>query len=256
MRRPVIGIPADYRAAGDVASYEANESYVRAVVEMVGGIPLLIPAAGTIDGIDELLRRLDGILLTGHASNVEPHWYDGPPGAPGTRYDPRRDATALQLITQGAANGVPMLGICRGLQEMNVAFGGTLTANLHEVPGNLDHQGDVSLPLSQRFEPAHEVTLEARGLLRALAAADRIRVNSLHAQGVDRLGERLHVEARAPDGVIEAFSLEGARCSVAVQWHPEWRAGENGFSQALFTAFGSAARERARLGSESKRSDP
>jgi len=142
--------------------------------------------------------------------------------------------------------GVPVFGICRGFQEMNVAFGGTLHQKLHEVPGYLDHRDDGTQPLEVQYGPAHEVTLEPGGVLRALAASDRIQVNSLHNQGIDRLGAELAVEARAPDGVIEAFRVRDAqRFALAVQWHPEWKVMSNPFSRALFAAFGQASHERA-----------
>ncbi len=189
---------------------------------------------------------MDGLLFTGSPSNVEPHRYQGEPSAPGTLHDPARDATTLPLIRKAVAAGVPVFGICRGFQEMNVAFGGTLHQKLHEVPGNLDHRDDESQPLEVQYGPAHDVTLEPGGTLRALSATERVRVNSLHSQGIERLGEELEVEARAPDGVIEAFRVRAARVfALAVQWHPEWQVMNNPFSRALFAAFGQASRERA-----------
>src|SRR4029077_7399197 len=135
----------------------------------------------------ELLERLDGLLFTGSPSNVEPHHCRSPPSAPGTLPDPARDATTLPLIRTAVESGVPVLGICRGFQEMNVAFGGTLHQRLHEVPGHMDHRDDESQPLEVQYGPAHEVTLEPGGLLRSLAQSDTLRVNSLHSQGVERL---------------------------------------------------------------------
>jgi putative glutamine amidotransferase len=118
---------------------------------------------------------------------------------------------------------------------------------VHEVPGYNDHRDDESQPLEVQYGPAHEVILEPGGFLRTLADSDRIRVNSLHSQGVDRLGPGLTVEARAPDGLIEAFRVQrAASFAVAVQWHPEWNAMSNPFSRALFAAFGAACRERSR----------
>jgi putative glutamine amidotransferase len=244
--RPLIGIPADRRMVGDHAFHMVGEKYARAVMEAAGAVPLLIPALAEELGFDELLERLDGLVFTGSPSNVEPHRYEGPPSEPGTLHDPARDATTLPLIRKAVAAGVPVLGICRGFQEMNVAFGGTLHQKLHEVPGHLDHRDDTAQPLDVQYGPAHEVTLEPGGMLRLLTGAERIRVNSLHSQGIDRLGAELAVEARAPDGVIEAFRVRAARrFAVAVQWHPEWKAMANPFSRALFAAFGQASRERA-----------
>jgi len=141
---------------------------------------------------------------------------------------------------------LPVLAICRGFQEMNVAYGGTLHQRLHEVPGHLDHREDESLPLEVQYGPAHEVHLEPGGILRTLAGADRLEVNSLHWQGIERLGKDLAVEARAPDGVVEAFRVADAPSfALSVQWHPEWQFAGNPFSRALFTAFGEATRQRA-----------
>jgi putative glutamine amidotransferase len=223
-----------------------GEKYARAVLDAAGAAPLLIPSLADELGFDELLERLDGLLFTGSPSNVEPHRYEGAPSAPGTLHDPARDATTLPLIRKAVRAGVPVFGICRGFQEMNVAFGGTLHQRLHEVPGHLDHRDDETQPLEVQYGPAHDVTLEPGGVLRSLAASDRIQVNSLHNQGIDRLGAELAVEARAPDGVIEAFRVRDAqRFALAVQWHPEWKVMSNPFSRALFAAFGQASRERA-----------
>jgi len=244
--RPLIGIPADRRMVGAHAFHMVGEKYAQAVIDAAGGAPLLIPSLAEELGFDELLVRLDGLLFTGSPSNVEPQRYQGPPSKPGTLHDPARDATTLPLIRKAVHAGVPVFGICRGFQEMNVAFGGTLHQRLHEVPGYLDHRDDETQPLEVQYGPAHEVTLEPAGMLRALAAGERIQVNSLHSQGIDRLGAELAVEARAPDGVVEAFRVRTARrFALAVQWHPEWQVMANPFSRALFGAFGEASRERA-----------
>lgn len=245
--RPLIGIPADRRMVGHHPFHMVGEKYARAVLEAAGAAPLLIPSLAEELRFEELLERLDGLLFTGSPSNVEPRHYDGPPSAPGTLHDPARDATTLPLIRHAVEAGLPVFGICRGFQEMNVAFGGTLHQKLHEVPGLLDHRDDETQPLEVQYGPAHEVTLEPGGLLRSLADGDRIRVNSLHSQGIERLGPPLAVEARAPDGVIEAFRVREAKSfAVAVQWHPEWKVMTNPFSRALFAAFGKAAAERSR----------
>jgi putative glutamine amidotransferase len=223
-----------------------GEKYARAVMDAAGAMPLLIPALAEELGFDELLERVDGLVFTGSPSNVAPHLYQGRPSDPGTLHDPARDATTLPLIRKAVEAGIPVFGICRGFQEMNVAFGGTLHQKLHELPGHLDHRDDTSKPLDVQYGPAHEVMLEEGGLLRTLAATASIQVNSLHSQGIDQLGDPLAVEARAPDGVVEAFRVRAARrFAVAVQWHPEWKVMSNPFSRALFAAFGQASRERA-----------
>jgi putative glutamine amidotransferase len=244
-KRPVIGVPADRRLLGAHPFHVAGEKYLTAVLEAAEAVPLIIPALAGEFKLEELLERLDGLLLTGSPSNVEPHRYGGEPSAPGTWHDPERDEATLPLIPRAVAAGVPLLGICRGFQEINVAFGGSLCQKLHEVPGNIDHRDDPKLPLEQQYAPVHEVLLEAGGVLRRLAGTDRILVNSLHSQGVRELGQGLAIEARAPDGVIEAFRVQSARnFALAVQWHPEWRVGTNPFSRALFAEFGAACRAR------------
>jgi putative glutamine amidotransferase len=233
---------------GDHPSQTVGEKYIRAVLEAAGGVPMLIPALGEQVRSSELLAHLDGILFTGSTSNVEPRLYNGPPSDPGTLHDPLRDATTIPLIPAAVAAGVPVFGICRGFQEMNVAFGGSLHQKLHTVPGYLDHRDDDSQPLDIQYAPAHDVLLEPGGFLRSLAGADRVKVNSLHSQGVDRLGNNLIVEARAPDGVVEAFRVKDApRFALAVQWHPEWQVMSNPFSRALFAAFGAASAGRAQI---------
>lgn len=245
--RPLIGLPADRRMIGLHPFHAVGEKYARAVLEAAGGVPVLIPSLGLELGLEELVERLDGLLFTGSPSNVEPHHYEGSPSDPGTLHDPARDATTLPLIVHAVAAGVPVLGICRGFQEVNVAFGGSLHQKLHEVPGHLDHRDDETQPLAVQYGPAHEVTLEAGGLLEGLAKGRHLTVNSLHHQGIDRLGRGLSVEARAPDGVIEAFRVtDSLSFAVAVQWHPEWQVMSNPFSRALFGAFGAAAAARAR----------
>jgi len=244
--RPLIGIPADRRMVGAHPFHMVGEKYARALLDASGAAPVLIPSLAEELRFEELLDRLDGLLFTGSPSNVEPHHYQGEASAPGTLHDPARDATTLPLIRKAVESGVPVFGICRGFQEMNVAFGGTLHQKLHEVPGHLDHRDDESQPLEVQYGPAHDVTLEPGGVLRALADRDSIRVNSLHSQGIARLGKRLAIEARAPDGVVEAFRVRDARrFALAVQWHPEWRVMGNSFSRALFAAFGQAASEHA-----------
>ncbi|HEY1891112.1 MAG TPA: gamma-glutamyl-gamma-aminobutyrate hydrolase family protein [Steroidobacteraceae bacterium] len=244
--RPLIGLPADRQMIGRHPFHAVGDKYARAVLDAADGLPLLIPALAAELHLDELVERLDGLLFTGSPSNVEPHHYEGPPSEPGTLHDPARDATTLPLIRKAVQAGVPVFGICRGFQEINVAFGGSLYQRVHEVAGHIDHRDDRSQPLEVQYGPAHEVVLQPGGLLHSLAGAERIRVNSLHWQGIERLGEGLAVEARAPDGLIEAFRVEdAARFALAVQWHPEWKVMDSPFARALFSAFGAACRDRA-----------
>jgi putative glutamine amidotransferase len=245
--KPFIGIPADRRLLGHHPFHCVGEKYIHAVAAGADALAVLIPSLGEALDPDDWLRRFDGILLTGSPSNVEPHRYGGPASEQGTLHDPYRDATTLPLIPRAVASGMPILAICRGFQEMNVAYGGTLWQKLHEVPGLANHRENTEAPLDEQYGLAHDVELVEGGLLRKLAGGEpRIKVNSLHSQGVQTLGANLEVEARAPDGVIEAFRVRGAPgFAYAVQWHPEWKFSSNPFSQALFAAFGAAARQYA-----------
>jgi putative glutamine amidotransferase len=248
VRLPLIGIPADRRLFGNHHFHMAGEKYIEAVAIGAKAAPVLIPALGSELDLSSVLSVCDGLLLTGSASNVEPHHYGGPDSVPGTLHDPNRDATTLPLIPRAIAAGLPVLAICRGFQEMNVAYGGTLWQRVHEVPGHLDHRDDESLPLEEQYGPAHEVLLEPEGLLQRIAGADKLLVNSLHWQGIQRLGACLTVEARAPDGLVEAFRVaEVASFALGLQWHPEWQFARNPFSSALFAAFGEASRAYARV---------
>jgi putative glutamine amidotransferase len=212
----------------------------------------LIPAVGSRVDIRGLLDRLDGLLLTGSPSNVHPSQYGCEPSHPEILHDPERDATTLPLIREAVRRDLPVLAICRGIQELNVALGGTLHQRVHEVPGRLNHRSRRDSP-DGPYGPAHSVVLTAGGLLASLAGTEEIMVNSLHSQGIDRPAPGLRVEAVAPDGQIEAVALSGARFVVGVQWHPEYKVLENPFSRALFSAFAAAcaaaltgARETAR----------
>jgi putative glutamine amidotransferase len=247
-RFPLIGIPADRRLYGKHAFHMVGEKYIEAVALGARATPVLIPALGAGLDLPSLLDACDGLLFTGSASNVEPHHYGGPASQPGTLHDPNRDATTLPLIPRAIAAGLPVLAICRGFQEMNVAYGGTLHQRLHEVDGYIDHREDESTPLEVQYGPAHDVLLEPGGRLRAIAGLDRLEVNSLHWQGIDSLGRGLTVEARAPDGVIEAFRVsDSPEFALGLQWHPEWQFSLNPFSRALFAAFGEAGRRRASI---------
>lgn len=245
MRKPIIGIPADRRLLGSHWFHCVGEKYINAVVEAADAVPVLVPALGE-RYLGDWLASFDGILFTGSPSNVEPHRYLGPQAAPGTLHDPARDATTLPMINGALDAGLPILGICRGFQEINVALGGTLAQKLQEIPGFIDHREDTAAPLEDQYGPAHEIEFSAGGLLEKIAGARRMKVNSLHSQGVLKLAPRLVAEAQAEDGVIEAFRIDGARSfALAVQWHPEWKVMENPFSRALFAAFGEAGREHA-----------
>ena len=252
---PIIGIPCCLRSINERPFHTVSERYPHAVIDAAGCLPVLIPSIGPKVDCSALLDRLDGLLLTGSPSNVEPNHYGGPPSQEGTLHDPDRDATTLPLIREAVRRDLPILAICRGIQELNVALGGTLYQRIFEMPGRFNHRRRKGpMTLDERYGPAHGVALTPTGFLARVAGAAEIMVNSLHGQGIDRPAPDLFVEAVAPDGQIEAVSLPGARFVVGVQWHPEYKPLENPFSRALFAAFaqachatvaGSAANRRA-----------
>ncbi len=244
----MVGIVCDRKKVGDHAFHMVGEKYIDAVRGGSGAIPLLIPVLSPPLAAEEILRCVDGLLLTGSTSNVAPRWYSGPEARRHTLLDEARDATAIPLIRTAEQAGVPMLCICRGFQELNVAFGGTLHQQLHEVQGFSDHRaGERKAALEDQYAPVHEVRIAPGGLFSELlpeyAESACFQVNSLHGQGIDRLAPRLRIEAEAPDGAIEAVSMDDAKAFLlGVQWHPEWRHGENRISRAIFNAFGEALR--------------
>lgn len=245
-RLPLIGVTACTKQVGLHLNHIVGDKYVRAVAVGAGGLPLVIPSLGELIDQPALLSSLDGLLFTGSPSNVEPHHYSGPASAPGTPHDPHRDQTTLPLIRDAVAAGIPVLGICRGFQEMNVAFGGTLHQKVQEVAGMLDHREPADEPVEVQYAPRHALQVQPGGLLAGLGLPDEIHVNSIHGQGVQRLAPGLRVEALAPDGLIEAFSVEGAPSfALGVQFHPEWQVRSNPNYLAIFQAFGEACRKRA-----------
>ena len=252
--KPLIGIPVDAVSVEGRPFHGVGEKYVNAVAHGAEAVPFILPAFGagvelealdeTLD-LDEMLAPLDALFLTGSPSNVEPHRYDGPPSDPGTLHDVQRDVTTLPLIERALARDLPILAVCRGIQELNVALGGTLHQKVHEVAGFLDHREIPDVPREARYGPAHAVKLVEGGVLHGLLGAAEIEVNSLHSQGIDALAPDLRAEAIAPDGLIEAVSLKDPdRFVLGVQWHPEWRFRDNPAYRAIFRAFGEAARAR------------
>ena len=245
--KPLIGIPADRRILGPHPFHCVGEKYIAAVAQAAEAVPVLIPSLGAGADLEAILASVDGILLTGSPSNVEPQRYAGPPSDPDTLLDPHRDATTLPLIPRVIAAGMPLFAVCRGFQEMNVAFGGTLWQKVQDVPGMRDHRENKEDPLEVQYAPVHVVELVPGGHMHRIAGTGRVMVNSLHSQGVQRLGDGLAVEAQAPDGLVEGFSVPAAPgFALAVQWHPEWQVMNNPFSRALFAAFGEAARAHAK----------
>jgi putative glutamine amidotransferase len=223
-----------------------GEKYVRAVIDGADCLPLLIPSLEPATDLRATLAEIDGLLLTGAYSNIEPHRYSEEPSWEGNLHDPVRDANTLNIVPLAIAMKIPVLAVCRGLQEVNVALGGTLHQKVHETPGFHDHREDKDAPLDVQYGPAHPIDLTPGGLLAGIAGGDVAMVNSLHGQGIRTLAPGCVVEARARDGLIEAIRLDAPEpFLLAVQWHPEWKVRENPFYLGIFQAFAAACRERA-----------
>ncbi len=247
--KPLVGISCCTKLFGTfgMPNHAASDTYVRATDQVIGGVPVLLPANGGTCEIKTLLARLDGIILTGSRSNVQPSLYDGPPHAEGTPEDPARDGMTLPLIRAALREGVPILAICRGFQELNVAMGGSLHQRLQDLPDRLDHSTPMQ-PLGRiRTGKAHTVSVVPGSWLHRVARATSIAVNSLHNQGVNRLAPGLVAEGTAPDGTIEAVrAVSTPGFAVGVQWHPEYDFESDAVSRRIFEAFSGAM--AARLG--------
>jgi putative glutamine amidotransferase len=217
----------------------AGRKYAEAV-RLAGCLPLVVPSIAP-DEIDDLLDVADGVLLTGSPSNVHPLHFAEEVRDTALPLDPERDTWTLPLIPRVIERGIPLFAISRGFQETNVALGGSLHQAVHEVPGQRDHRGAADAPPEVTYGIAHAVDVMPGGLLEDILGQRTIEVNSVHGQGVNRLAPKLRVEARAPDGLVEAFSVPDARAfNLGVQWHPEWQAATNPVSMRLFKAFGQA----------------
>jgi putative glutamine amidotransferase len=244
---PVVGVSACLRYFEERDKHVVDDKYVRAVAVSSGALPLVFPAMGDIVDPDTLLDRVDGVMLTGSPSNVHPEHYGAEPCVKSEPHDRARDITTLPLIEAVLERGVPLLAICRGFQEMNVALGGTLHVRVHEVAGRIDHRRPQHPDLDVQYGPRHTVSLTPGGQLSAVFGCEQMEVNSLHWQAIDQLAKGLVCEAVAPDGTIEGVRVEGAKAfAIGVQWHPEYKSWENPLSERLFRAFGEAVRTRAR----------
>lgn len=242
--RPSLGITACARAIGEEAAQAVMERYVAAAARHADCVPLLIPSLPDLASAEEVVARVDGVLLTGSPSNIDPRLYgDGPSDA--GPFDAGRDTMALALIAACRAAGKPVFGICRGLQEINVAFGGGLARDRADADRALPHHAPADADLETMFGHRHAVTLAPGGVLARAIGLERLTVNSAHYQGIDRLGEGLSVEARADDGTIEAVAgpADGPPL-LAVQWHPEWSPEEDPSAAAFFGLLGRALRGR------------
>jgi putative glutamine amidotransferase len=242
--RPIVFIPACTRDFGEHPYHAAQHKYIDAVVIGADCAPMILPSLGEALDLDTMLALCDGIMLTGSASNVHPSYYSEEVLDPSLPQDPARDQTTLPLIRAAVKRGIPIIAICRGFQEMNVALGGSLHQAVQTVPGHFDHRENPELGMDEQYGDAHKVRLVAGGMLHGILGAHEIPVNSLHGQGVNELAPGLTVEAVAEDGLVEAFSVSTSPgFTLAVQWHPEWRIAQNPYSMKMFGAFGKACRE-------------
>ncbi|WP_394150085.1 gamma-glutamyl-gamma-aminobutyrate hydrolase family protein [Vibrio maritimus] len=239
IRKPIIGLVSCKKELAGYQIQALNEFYLQAVKDF-GGTPIILPSAIETDELDRVLAVCDGLLFPGSHSNVAPHRYNG--SHEEKKKDEARDELSIQLIRRAIDMNIPCLGICRGFQEMNVALGGSLDPAVHES-GYQDHRENESKDFTEKYAPAHPVYVEGDGVFKEWLVnakwedTSKFEVNTLHNQGVKKLGSVLKVEAKAPDGLIEAFSLPGQKYFVGVQWHPEWEAKNNHFSQILFKEF-------------------
>jgi putative glutamine amidotransferase len=249
LMQPIIGVAACRRVVETFHVHWSPEKYVAAAARGADGIPVIVPALGARElsagFADDLVGRLDGLLLTGSPSNVEPHHYGADP-FDGDWSDPDRDATTLPLIRAALAADLPILALCRGIQELNVALGGSLFQKLHEMPGRMDHRSDKTLPHQDRHGLRHSISITPGGKLAGILGSDAdVVVNSLHAQAIDKPAPGVTIEAHANDGTVESITVDGAHFALGVQWHPEWEFWQDPTSAAIWNAFGTACRERA-----------
>ncbi len=244
---PIIAVPMCVKHIGGQDFHTVGEKYLTAIIRGSEGYPLSFPALGPVLDPAALLDQVDGVLFTGSPSNVAVHHYEGEPDRADSPQDPGRDAITLPLIRAALERQVPVFCICRGFQELNVALGGTLSTQIHTVEGHMDHRAPENAGYDAIYQPAHKVAFLPGGTFARILGKSETIVNSVHWQGIARPAERLVIEGRAEDGVIEAVTIKDhPGFCIGTQWHPEYRAHENADSMALFRAFGAACRERRR----------
>lgn len=239
----LVAVPADIREFETYVWHASPQTYLDAVLGIAGAVPVIVPARADRIDMDALLSRFDGVVATGSRTNVHPARYGVEPTVAHEPFDDARDRLSHAMITTAIARGMPVLAICRGHQELNVALGGSLATEIQEIAGRDDHRAPEHPEQDRRFAIRHPVAVEPGGRLEAIVGQAAIEVNSLHRQAIDRLAEPLQVEARAADGTIEAVSVREAKgFTLGVQWHPEYWAASDTASTAIFEAFGDACR--------------
>ncbi|MYM64816.1 gamma-glutamyl-gamma-aminobutyrate hydrolase family protein [Pseudomaricurvus sp. HS19] len=243
--KPLVGVICDIRRYDLHEYHTAGDKYLLALTQAADVVPVLIPAMADELEIEQWLSRVDGVFLTGAYSMADPALYGEEKIDRPYEYDARRDAQAAALIHALRAADKPLLGVCRGMQDMNVALGGSLYQAVHDEADLSDHREDKEGDIEIQYGPVHDVTLVPGGLLHHIVDRESIRVNSLHSQGIRRLADDLQPEAIAEDSLIEAISVKGMTFGLGVQWHPEWRVNENPTQKLIFEAFGQACRASA-----------
>jgi putative glutamine amidotransferase len=244
--QPLVAVSTDVKHIDNYDWHATPRQYLEAAISAAGVFPVLVPSFGDRLDLDRLLSSVDGVMLTGSRSNVHPSLYGAEATEANGPYDPLRDSTTLPLIRKAIDYGVPLLAICRGIQELNVALGGTLASEIQDRPGSLDHRAPVSDDQDERFGIRQSVSIAPGSCLAGIFGAGEIMVNSVHRQAIDLPSSRLQLEALAPDGTVEAVSVKDARAfAVGVQWHPEYWANSDSNSAIIFRAFGDAARAHA-----------
>ena len=246
IRHPLVGLPSDTYESNHLLFHSLGDKYLRAVSDVAQCLPVMIPAIAEAMDLSALLDHFDGILMTGAVSNVHPPHYGSEPTADHEPYDHHRDKLTLKLIRAVIDRGIPLFCVCRGFQELNVVMGGTLEAEVQRGDGRLDHRSRKVEDMDVKYGPVHAISITPGGQLESILGKRQTMVNSLHRQAVAKLAPGLNLEASAPDGIIEAVSVKGAKAfAIGTQWHPEYKAASNPDSVKLFKAFGDAVRLHA-----------
>ncbi len=242
MRRPVVGIISNFYMLHDDYPVQATGLMnIDAIANVTGALPIAIPSTPSATDIPALMDTCDGFLFTGGRPNVHPEEYGHEPTEAHGEFDRDRDRLVLPLIRACVKAGLPVLGVCRGFQEFNVAFGGTLHPEIRDIPGRMNHRMPPDGTLEEKFALRHEIALSKGGKFARVFGSDTVMVNSLHGQGIEEAGDRIIIEGTAPDGTPEAIHVDGASgFAMAVQWHPEYEAHVDPVSKPLFEAFGDA----------------